>query len=109
MSDYILMGTRLSFPSGSLDGDTTCTSFTILDDDAFEAEESLTLQMTAAASGVDVTPLTATVIIQDNDGKTSIVKLVLMATSIQRLPVLRGHSVKPRRCLHAQYNNFDLY
>ena len=70
-TDFDLMD-ALSLPSLSLDGATTCTPLIIVDDAAFEADESLTIQIIPVTASLIIPSLGATVIILDNDGKTTI-------------------------------------
>ena len=71
-NDYNSFSTTLTFPSGSSGGSLQCTDVQILDDNFVEDDESFLLSATLVSpipAGITIDRNTATVVIQDNDGK----------------------------------------
>ena len=57
----------LTFPAGSMDGDSQCSTIDVLDDDDVEGEHSFTVSLqNPSSNGVIGTQETATVTITDN-------------------------------------------
>ena len=57
----------LTFPAGSVDGDSQCSTIDVLDDDDVEGEHSFTVSLqNPSSNGVIGTQETATVTITDN-------------------------------------------
>ena len=62
----------VSFPAGSVDGNTSCLSIPIIDDDNFEGDHSFTARIMGVEPdtvNITIDDTLASIMIQDNDGK----------------------------------------
>ena len=66
--DYDMMSSSISFPTNSSDGTMECMNFTIVDNDAFELNETFTVTLTVNTAGVMVGNTITEVTITDNEG-----------------------------------------
>ncbi len=66
-SDYTLSGTTITIPGGTTSGTVT---FTIVNDNVFEGDETATLTISNPSSGVTINTSTANIVITDNDEAT---------------------------------------
>ena len=66
--DYDMMSTSISFPTNSSDGAMECMNFTIMDNDAFELNETFTMTLTVNTAGVMVGNSITEVTIADDEG-----------------------------------------
>ena len=73
--DYIaLIDEELVFPSGSVTNDTMCTNSQIENDNILEGMQDFTVQITMSTARTSVeSPSTATVTIQDDEGKIAVI------------------------------------
>ena len=66
--DYNMMSSSISFPTTSSDGAMECMNITIMDDDAFELNETFTVTLTVNTAGVMVGNTITEVTITDDEG-----------------------------------------
>ena len=66
--DYYMMSTSISFPTNSSDGAMECMNFTIMDNDAFELNETFTVTLTVNTAGVMEGNTITEVTITDDEG-----------------------------------------
>ena len=67
--DYNTASKDISFPEGSMDGDTLCINVSITDDMALEGDETFTVTLTVTATGdATVGNTMTTVTITNDDG-----------------------------------------
>ena len=68
----------LTFNAGSMNGQQVCATFTVIDDDVLEGDESFQVSLDSPTGGANLEePITATVTIIDNEGM-----LVILLSSI---------------------------
>ena len=67
-TDYTNTSMDISFPEGSMDGDTRCINVSIADDLALEEEETFTVSLTVTSGDIVMGNTTTIITIIDNEG-----------------------------------------
>ena len=67
-TDYSSASMDITFPEGSMDGDTRCINVSITDDMALEGDETFTVTLTVSSGDIIKENNMTTIIIIDNEG-----------------------------------------
>ena len=67
-ADYTTASVDITFPEGSMDGDTRCINISVTDDMALEGDETFTVTLTVSSGDIIEENNMTTITIIDNEG-----------------------------------------